>query len=158
MHLKIFVILLPIFFLISCDNQVASSPTTSIVGHWVKGTNYNYATNQISAYCKGENDVCISLAEYENACKVAAGVTKLASSSIALLGPGGMDYLYRNGSIDTISVSWNPSYTNYPCRVTMQVSGILNGSSARRSQNAAAEGFIVTDEGKILVHRASTFN
>jgi hypothetical protein len=69
-----------------------------------------------------------------------------------------MDYLFRNGSIDDLSVSWNPSYTDYPCRVTMQVSGILNGSSTIRSQNAAVEGFIVTDEGKILVHRASTFN
>ncbi len=150
--------------LTSCSdkNTVISDKATSytaqenkvknLLNDWVLSKDYFYAQNpDIHAACKLERNICISYEEYEQACKASKGVTRGASVNMAT--GSGLDYLYRNGSIDAIDVVWDTNYKNSPCRVIMNVSGIVNGNSKRQSANQAVEAFTVNNENQILVLR-----
>jgi hypothetical protein len=122
----------------------------SLLNNWVSSKEYFYAQNpDINAFCKSENATCITYEEYEQACKASKGVTRGASVNMAT--GSGLDYLYRNGNIDAIDVVWDTNYKNFPCRVIMNVSGIVNGNSKRQSANQAVHAFIVNNENQILV-------
>ena len=149
-------ILLPIFF-IGCENQIQqknskSSIPNNLITNWVTGIEYVYVKNpEVHAACKMENTTCITYQEYEQACKLAAGASKGASGSAALL--GGVDYLFRNGSIDTLEVIWSSNYSEFPCRLIISVSGIVNGNSKKQTISPPIEGYIINSDGKLLAHR-----
>jgi uncharacterized protein len=124
--------------------------------NWVQGIEYYYVTNpEIHGRCKMEKNKCITFEEYKSACINAIGVTRLGSGSVAM--SGGIYNLFRNGSIDRLDVIWNSNYRDFPCRVVMEVSGIVDGNSRRRDTNAKVEGFILNENNKILVHAANSY-
>lgn len=149
-----------LIFLSGCNNstnyETPSLTIKSKTQNWVTGIRYYYATNpEINAACKMDNSECITFEEYESACKDATGVTKLASSSVAM--SGGIHYLFINGNIDRLDVVWNSAYQNFPCRVLMDVSGIVSGNSRRGSTDAQVRGFILNENNQILVHEADNY-
>jgi hypothetical protein len=62
---------------------------------------------------------------------------------------GVANYLYRNGSIDSLKTSWSDHY-DYGCRVEGTVSGIFNGSSRRETERYPAQSFILGDDGLLV--------
>ena len=154
------IILLLLIFLSGCNNsanlETSSTTIESKTNSWVKGIKYYYAKNpEIHAACKMDEYKCITLEEYQSACNDAIGVTKLASSSVAM--SGGIHNLFRNGGIDRLDVIWNSNYRDFPCRVVMEVSGIVNSNSRREATNAQVEGFILNENNQILVHEANSY-
>jgi hypothetical protein len=132
------------------SHQNHETKEKSLISNWVSSREYFYAQYpDIHASCKSENITCITYEEYEQACKSSKGVTRGASVNMAT--GSGLDYLYRNGSIDAIDVVWDINYRNFPCRVIMNVSGIVNGNSKRQSANQGVDAFIVNNENHILV-------
>ena len=125
--------------------------------NWQQGLTYYYSSNpQVDAACKNADKICISPDEYKLACQSAGGITKGGSIDAAL--SGGIDYLYRNGSVDDIRIEWRPEYGTYKkCRVFISVSGIVNGNSQRKQADVGAQEFILNSNGKLLINSANNY-
>jgi hypothetical protein len=162
MMMKFFISLTLLITIAGCSEQktIVSDKATgytsqevkekNLLSNWVQSKEYFYAQNpDVHAACKLENNICITYEEYEQACKASKGVTRGASANLAT--GSGLDYLYRNGSIDAIDVVWDMNYRNFPCRVIMNVSGIVNGNSKRQSANQGVDAFIINNDNQILV-------
>ena len=154
------IILLLLIFLSGCNNstnlETLSPSNKSQTNNWVQGITYYYVTNpEIHGACKLEENKCITFEEYKSACINAKGVTKLGSSRVAM--SGGIDNLFRNGVVDRLEVVWNSNYQDFPCRVQMELSGIVRGNSRKESTNAKVEGFVLNENNKILVHDANSY-
>ena len=125
--------------------------------NWREGVKYYYAKNpEIHAACKDVNTTCITPERYKLACESANGISE-AGGFIAAMS-GGIDYLYRNGSIEDITIQWRPEYaTHKKCRVIITVSGIVNGNSQRKQADVGADEFSLNNKGELLIQRADNY-
>jgi hypothetical protein len=115
-----------------------------------------YRHSIMSELCSGnEKNKCINDEDFEKFCNKSNGVTLLGQKSLTGFG-GRMDYLLKNGDLESIDIYWNERYEpQYRCRIKLVASGIFMGSSARESIEGAVEGFIVNESKEILVHLAT---
>jgi uncharacterized protein YceK len=141
------------------NSPAKSTPSTNLQQqtNWQQGLAYYYSTNPlVDAACKNTDKICISPDEYKLACQSASGITKGGAIGAAL--SGGIDYLYRNGSVDDINIQWRPEYATYKkCRVFISVSGIVNGNSQRKQADVGADEFILSSSGKLLINSANNY-
>ena len=126
--------------------------------------NYEYSSLVTSGYQEcSANTRCLSLAEYEKMCSRISGITAGLADSWTFVGSGGeaFNQLIRGGSIESIEPRWlgkkswtEDSGVEGACEVTIQVSGILDGSSTRETGTTHAKEFVVAN-GEILLARGS---
>lgn len=111
-----------------------------------EGKTYTYYKN---FSCTNEGDqICINFEQYKQLCNQVVGVSGFAAGTLFVYN-GVANYLYNNGSIDSLETSWSDDY-NYGCRVEGTVSGILNGSSRRETERSSVKSFIFGDDGLLV--------
>jgi len=156
---------LPVFtciiFLVACDGGSNSGGQNKAFNSQPKisvplqaGTEYKWFND--SSCTDRENEICVSNEDYKALCLSASGVSKMASRMLTNFNRRA-NYLLDNGDIDELSVHWKDGY-KYGCRVIMQVSGMVQGSSARENLEGGVTGFIFNQDRKILAHTASAGN
>jgi hypothetical protein len=154
MRLKISVMTISIFFLISCDNQSyknssqqTTNPQPQVPAQPVfqQGVTYRFSnTYQCTA---GENKVCVTPAEYEILCRQAKGLSVMGARLLTSFDHVGRELL-AGGSVDRIGVEWSDN--SKICQAFLTVSGIYQGNSTRRSYSGAVLEFIVNKQNEIL--------
>lgn len=111
--------------------------------------------------CANDDGTCLSLNDYKDMCENIDSVTKGMGAHLLNFTNQRFSKLYAGGNIEDISGKWigkeswsSDSGINGACQVTIRVSGMLDGTSAREEYEGYAKEFIIS-EGKILVHRFS---
>ena len=134
------------------DGRQGSQPKLSVALQ--RGMEYKWFSD--GSCSSQQSQSCISKEDYKALCLSASGTSQSATWVLASFKPRARELL-RNGNIDKLTVSWQDGY-KYGCRVFMQVSGILQGSSAREQLEGGVSTFVFNEEGKLLAHFASEIN
>ena len=134
------------------DGRQGSQPKLSVLLQ--RGMEYTWLSD--GSCSSKQSEICISKEDYKALCLSASGTSQLTPWSLASFKPRARE-LVRNGNIDKLTVGWQDGY-RYGCRVVMQVSGILQGSSAREQLEGGVSSFVFNQEGKLLAHSASEIN
>jgi hypothetical protein len=111
--------------------------------------------NYPESSCKSRNKtVCINKIDYKYLCKNAKSISRNVRNTSSVLYRGDMArFIKSNGSISGIRIKFQePKY----CSVSFSISGIVNGSSRRKTITGRGTTFIVTKKGEILIHYVST--
>jgi len=148
-------------FIAACDSGQAPlsqnravNPQSRISVPLEVGTQYKWYRD--SSCTNGEREVCVTHEDYKALCLSASGASVLATGTLSIYNQRA-NFLVNNGDIDEISLKWKEGYA-YGCRMTMQVSGIYRGSSARESLEGGVSSFIFNQDGKILALSTSEMN
>ena len=134
------------------DGRQGSQPKLSVALQ--RGMEYKWFSD--GSCSSQQSQSCISKEDYKALCLSASGTSQLATQVLVIYNPRARELL-RNGNIDKLTVSWQDGY-KYGCRVFLQVSGILQGSSAREQIEGGVSSFIFNEEGKLLAHSADQFH
>jgi hypothetical protein len=125
----------------------AASPTTQIPAdrtEWEQGINYFYASD---GSCRDEgNTKCINLAAFEAACNSVKGVSQLALDTIAIVSGGDDRDLAKAGNFSNLSMTW----TGNRCNVSIDATGVVNGTSKKASFFGNAVEFTLSNDGQLL--------
>jgi hypothetical protein len=118
------------------------------------GVEYRYFPKCSS--CKNNvKEVYLSESDYQALC-LKAGLSDWGAGILVSLSWRARD-LYKNGTIEDLRIYWDPSRP-YKCRVKIQMSGIINGSSHREVVDGAATTFMRGKEGKAMITFASSMD
>jgi hypothetical protein len=139
---------------ISVPLTESANPQSKISVPLKAGHDYNWYRD--NSCTDRERETCVSYEDYKALCESASGASKMASMALTTFNRRA-NYLLTNGDVDEIRVAWRDGYT-YGCRMSMQVSGIFQGSSAREGLEGGVSTFIYSEDGKILAHFASETN
>lgn len=105
---------------------------------------------------RSSKQVCISKQDYKALCLASDGVSKQGAGTLAITNTRAW-HLLENAQTNELSVKWQEG-EKYGCRMTLEVSGIYKGSSARDRLEGGITSFIVNQNGKLLAHHASELN
>jgi len=96
-----------------------------------------------------EKVVCLTAAEYKQACQLAKGVTGGGLNVYTEFASAEEKAILKGGDVDSISVSWSDDRNR--CGVYISASGIYNGTSTKINGGGRASEFKMNSEGKFLV-------
>ena len=112
--------------------------------------------------CASDDGACLNLNDYKYFCENIESITNGVENYLINFTNQRFAKLYEGGNIDEISGKWigkeswkSDSGINGACLVSIKVTGILDGTSAREDYDGYAKTFMVS-KGKILLHRFSS--
>jgi hypothetical protein len=124
----------------------ATSPSAG-PANWEAGKEYSFYND---GSCRDqESKVCVTESDFRSACRLAKGITTSAHNALSVFGSNKRKALASGGTLDSVSFSWSDSTRE--CRVSIVLSGIFEGTSARETVQGWVGTFVVSQSSKNIV-------
>jgi len=136
-----------ILFLTFAMIQNASAQKIKVKSGMIQGIEYSYF--QDNSCRENNNQKCLDLETYKEMCSKNEGLTKMAAGMLTTFDTIGSRLFYNGGDIGNMRVYWSNSQNL--CRASITVSGILQGTSYRRSFDGSVTTFIINKQNELLV-------
>ena len=111
---------------------------------------FNSTTNECVAK---ENQICASKEEFQNLCE--SITLRSRKTNAALIVNLNLPQTFVDAADYSFETSWDPNHKYNYCRMTIRISGVLNGNSYSNYMNVGVSEIYVAKDGQVMAAESS---